>query len=57
MEDINAIMQAVSTVGFPIAVCCYLLLSNDKLRNVIEKNTIAITELKMMLSHYLDKEV
>lgn len=50
-------MQAISTVGFPIAVCCYLLLSNDKLRGVIEKNTIAITELKMMLSHYLDKEV
>lgn len=57
MDDVSAIMQAISTVGFPIAVCCYLLMSNDKLRGVIEKNTVALTELKMMLSHYLDKEV
>lgn len=38
-------------MGFPIAVCCYLLFANDKLRGVIEQNTLAITELKLLVTN------
>ena len=47
--ELEAVLTAISTVGFPIAVCCYMLYSNDKLRGVIEQNTLAITELKMLV--------
>ena len=43
--DINTIMQAVSTVGFPIVCCCVLFIQNDKLRSTIEDNTKAVTSL------------
>jgi len=50
------IIQAVSTVGFPIACCCFLLWQNskqdqynreqqEKLRATIEGNTRSIEEL------------
>lgn len=41
--DYNAIMQAVSTVGFPIVCCGVLFYQNDKLRQTIDslKDTIA----------------
>lgn len=50
------IIQAVSTVGFPIACCCFLLWQNskqdqynreqqEKLRSTIEGNTRSIEEL------------
>lgn len=50
------IIQAVSTVGFPIACCCFLLWQNSKqdqyhrqqqeeLRKTIEGNTKSIEEL------------
>lgn len=56
MSDLNAIVQAISTVGFPIACCCYLLWQSNKqaqyhreeqakLRECIEKNTESITKL------------
>ena len=47
--EAEALLQAVSTIGFPIAVCCYMLFANDRLRGVIEENTLAITELKMLV--------
>ena len=43
--DLNAIMQAVSTVGFPIVCCCVLFVQNDKLRSTIEDITKAVTSL------------
>lgn len=41
--DYNAIMQAISTVGFPIVCCGVLFYQNDKLRQTIDslKDTIA----------------
>lgn len=53
MEDI---INAVSTVGFPIALCVFLVWQNakqdnyyremlDKLRDTVERNTNSITEL------------
>lgn len=44
--DLNAIMQAVSSVGFPIVCCCVLFVQNDKLRSTIEENTKAVTSLR-----------
>ena len=47
--EIDTILQAVSTVGFPIVVCWYMLLQNDKMRSVIESNTLVIAELKLLV--------
>lgn len=52
----NDLIQAVSTVGFPIACCCFLLWQNskqdnynreqqEKLRETIAGNTRSIEEL------------
>lgn len=54
--DFNALVQSISTVGFPIIMCLILLYymkSNSEkhgdevsqLRNAIENNTIVITKL------------
>lgn len=58
--DYNTILQMVSTIGFPIAMCIYLLfyiksfdekyceqLSN--MSKAIENNTLAITKLMAMI--------
>lgn len=58
--DYNTILQMVSTIGFPIAMCVYLLfyiksfdekyceqLSN--MAKAIENNTLAITKLMGMI--------
>lgn len=48
--EFNELVQVVNNVGFPIAVCYYLMKHNtkndDKLIRVIENNTKALTELK-----------
>ena len=54
------IVQAVSTVGFPIACCCFLLWQNskqdqyhreqmEKLRGTIEENTRMIEKLAELI--------
>lgn len=65
MEVYNAIIQAVSTVGFPI-VCCLLMMKNNKemqdvnakkeesLQNVIENNTLSITKLYEKIDTLID---
>lgn len=56
----NEIVQAVSTVGFPIACCCFLLWQNskqdtyhreqmEKLRQTIEENTKMIEKLAELI--------
>ena len=45
----NEIVNLINNVGFPIACCCYLLFNNDKMRTVIEENTVAITKLQVTL--------
>lgn len=56
----NEIIQAVSTVGFPIACCCFLLWQNtkqdnynreqqEKLRATIDNNTKSIDELSKLV--------
>lgn len=43
--DLNAIIAAVSTVGFPIVCCGVLFVQNDKLRTTVEENTKAVISL------------
>lgn len=61
--DLNAITTIISTVGFPIAMCVYMVYvlekmnekhkaEIDNLRTTIENNTIAVVKLV----EKLDKE-
>ena len=56
----NEIVQAISTVGFPIAACCFLLWQNskqdqynreqqEKLRQTIASNTESIKDLGKLI--------
>lgn len=56
----NEIVSAISTVGFPIACCCFLLWQNsrqdeyhreqmEKLRQTIDSNTESIKELGKLI--------
>lgn len=47
--DYNAIMQAISTVGFPIVCCGVLFYQNDKLRETIDSLKDTINENTMYL--------
>ena len=58
--DYNTILQMVSTIGFPIAMCIYLLFyiksfdekyceQLNNMARAIENNTLAITKLMGML--------
>ena len=51
--DINAIVQIISTVGFPIAVAVYLLFANEKMRKTVEDNSKVIAELKTIMTLYV----
>lgn len=51
--DINAIIQIISTVGFPIAVAVYLLFANEKMRQTVEDNSKVIAELKTIMTLYV----
>lgn len=44
--DIDQIANFITSVGFPICVCLYLLYSNEKMRQTLESNTQAILSLK-----------
>lgn len=57
MENMDIIIQAISTVGFPIAMCIYLIYSGKRrdekytqciedLRKTVENNTIVIQTIK-----------
>lgn len=58
--DIQAIAQLISTIGFPIAMCIYLLIyiksfdekycqKLDAMAKAIENNTLVITKLMSMI--------
>lgn len=61
----NEMIQAISTVGFPIACCCFLLWQNskqdayhreqqEKLRDTIQGNTKSIEELGKLVGQLAD---
>lgn len=43
--DFEAIITAISTVGFPIVCCGVLFNQNNKLREIVEENTKAVISL------------
>lgn len=49
----NEVVTAIATIGFPSVMCLYLLKQNDKMRDVLEKNTIVLQKLLTALG--LDK--
>lgn len=59
--EVDAIITAVSTVGFPVVACCGLFwFANklvDKITDVISENTVAINKLaaKMESEDAVDK--
>lgn len=54
--DVQSITQIISNLGFPIACCIYLALSNEKLRSTIEENTKTIASLDKIINMYFLKE-
>ena len=65
--DVNVILQAISTVGFPICACGALFWMVNKqdeshrnevnaLRDVLEQNTAAIIELKDMIKYMKERD-
>lgn len=59
--DVQAIIQAVSTLGFPIVMCAALLYylnlereshkeEMESMKEALDRNTVVMTELKEMLS-------
>jgi hypothetical protein len=64
--DAGSITQLISTIGFPIAMCIYLLIyiksfdekyceKLDNMAKAIENNTLVITKLMSMIDK-LEKE-
>lgn len=53
--DFNSIMQAISTVGFPIVCCGVLFYQNNKLTETINELKVTLVEnttiLKTITSH------
>ncbi len=53
--DLNEILNAISSVGFPIAMCVYMIYGNNKtikeLSDTIDSNT---TVMKQILEHFRD---
>lgn len=58
--DVQAIIQAVSTLGFPIVMCAALLYylnlereshkeEMESMKGALDRNTVIMTELKEML--------
>lgn len=45
MMDANILIQAISTVGFPIVACCVMFMQNNKLQDTLKD--ISVTMQKM----------
>lgn len=58
--DANAIIQAVSTIGFPIVACAalfwYIISESRATRQILEENTIVLTKVITLLSKWLGDE-
>lgn len=53
--DFNAIMQAISTVGFPIVCCGVLFYQNNKLTETINDLKVTLTENTTILKTLSNK--
>ena len=65
--DITELVNLVGSLGFPIAMSCYLLwymgkqdekhdAEVSKLRDIVEKNTEALISLKETIAHTVNKK-
>lgn len=65
-DTIQAVITAISTVGFPIACCCFLLWQSskqdqyhreqmEKLRCTIDENTKTLEKLSDLIKEVLKK--
>lgn len=65
--DYNTVLQMISTIGFPIAMCIYLLFyiksfdekycqQLNNMAKAIENNTLAITKLMGMIDDLETRE-
>lgn len=61
MDVVNVVTSIISSLGFPIAVCCWLFYDKvqerkarseemEAMRNAIESNTTIMAELKTMIA-------
>ena len=66
-NGVNDIVNAISTVGFPIALCVFLVWQNskqdayyrdviEKLRETVERNTNSITELAQIMKTFINSK-
>lgn len=57
--DVNDILSAISTVGFPIVACIYMAYVNknqtDAHKEEMGKVTEALTDLKIVITELKDK--
>lgn len=57
--DINIVTQIISTVGFPIAACCYMAYANQKQteqhKAEMDKMTEAVNDLKIAIVTLTEK--
>lgn len=53
--EIDALLQAIGSVGFPIAMCVYMIFANNKtikeLTDTINSNTLVMNKI---LEHFRD---
>lgn len=65
MDTIQIIVQSISTVGFPIACCCFLLWRGskqdeyhreemEKLRQTVAENTRTLDKLAQLIKKVID---
>lgn len=57
--DVNGVLSAVSSVGFPIVACIYMAYVNknqtDSHKEEMNKVTEALADLKMVITELKDK--
>lgn len=65
--DVTAITTMISTVGFPIAACCYMAYAMKNMdekhseemstmRDAITANTTALTKLQTLIETFVNKK-
>lgn len=55
MEGVEIIIQAISTVGFPIAACCYMFKLCNSLTEAISKLDKSLTVMNERLTQIENK--
>lgn len=43
--DVNTLISAVSSVGFPIAACCVMFMQNNKLQDTLKDISVVMQKM------------